>query len=622
MKNKFDINLDSAIKEIGAAVRVRRCIPFCGAGVSAESGLPTAKDFLRHLNLKNLEWGEAMSLAQVKQPGFYRHFLKTFGNPALKPNDQHRYLALLDTPVTITTNYDLLLEQAYEEVHPERSHGLGIVSRPQHLPRAAITPNLLIKLHGDVSDEADDQSLLVLTDEHYRQRLHERNPVDDYVRGLFLTYSILFIGHSLSRQEIDIRSILDERNKLNSRYLPDSYILLTDEPEKSADLLLRKLGVKPVYLKGAQRTRHRSCTEFLHRLWEHRAGHAEFIWLHGRSDASLKSALDTALAFKENGRLDEAWNILQSIESKSVNWADEGTLAETFLYLGVALRDKLEMWDQLEVFDRLIATPILRRLEMVWPAKVYGLTWSIYASHMALAMLRFDKIEKAINWIDESLKHRPSPTANAELWLHRANSLVICAMIKITRSIKCKEKIAQLTSAKNNLEVAKSIFERFRGSSSEKGVHHLGRFHGTNAFLLLAQHRIKRSIDAQTIIEHAERAHKGERRTRFGRIAGMYCEAACRYYLSSSSSPPESDDNWIRAYQLAENAIGLLSGSEHSTVSLKLHILYRRLEKKISALAPMEKVLLDQAKIAEWTTKHPFLCDLIEKVDWLWSPLN
>ncbi len=612
---------DSAVPHIGSMIRAHRCIPFCGAGISIGSELPTARQFLQEAGLEGVRWSDAMTIRQSVEPQFYTQFLRTFGRPSLKPNEQHRYIALLDAPFTITTNYDLLLERAFSQVYgQEVEERLGVIRRSSHLSKISHHRNILVKFHGDV-DDSDDPELLVITREHYTRRLSHPTLVDDFVRCLFSTYSILFIGYSLS--DDNIVSILDERNRLASRYLPESYILLT-EHDSTREIHLGLMGVKPIYLTTVAGDRQAAVTDFLHRLWEQRPGHAEFVWLHSRKSTNLKEVLDQALELKENGKLQDAHRLLSVLDGQGIDWAAEGTLAETFLYLAISVRDKLEVWEELQILDKTLFPSILAGLRRVSPGRVYDSICGIYQGSMALAMLRAGELEDAAGRIDEALHRMPTSTAGSELQIQYANLLVTRAMINLSMWARCPESIDSLAPASSDIDAAGLILGQHGGEGKARETHHLGRFHGASAFLSVAGYPVLDGALREKILRHSQQSHDGSQRTSFGRIAGLYCDAFCRFSLSQSTDEPSVRTQLLRqARELTDRALDAL-GPGHVLPRLKFKLLVECLGNETVSEGGSQRTreAFADEDFQTFLKKYKKLGELALRREWLGTPLN
>ena len=210
------MTISEAIKELGPKVKDRSLIAFCGAGISVKSGIPSAKKLVESINRKGLPFSYAMSSKTVQKN--IKEFMEFhFGNK--KPNTIHELLAGLDLKNYITTNYDPLLEKSIEKCFGKRSK-VVTVTKDDHIWEVGTCRNSVIKMHGDVKDH----DLLVLTKEHYISRLRNPKLVDGLVRVLLTTNPVLFIGYSLSDENI-YDFLVQELHHIKESDNSDKYIL-------------------------------------------------------------------------------------------------------------------------------------------------------------------------------------------------------------------------------------------------------------------------------------------------------------------------------------------------------------------------------------------------------------
>ncbi len=177
---------------------------FCGAGVSqdrypiwstlvrnlaADVGLPTKN--MDYLDLP--QWYvEARGRDALEQ-----RLVRTYSAPA-EPTRLQRILARFAWDVVFTTNYDRLLEQAFQEQGREVD---VVVEDPQIGRVAERSRTTLVKMHGCVSRPHS----LVVTREDY-DAYDRRHPATiTYLQSLLSTRTFLFVGFSL--RDPNFRSI-------------------------------------------------------------------------------------------------------------------------------------------------------------------------------------------------------------------------------------------------------------------------------------------------------------------------------------------------------------------------------------------------------------------------------
>lgn len=205
--------------DIGAAARHGTLAVYAGAGLSMAAKIPGWTQLLdevakAHGATDDLSaFSDPLDKAQTLAVSMGEDVLRTCvaervaassrwsGWGALRFGLSHALLAGLEPALTITTNYDHLLEEAYEAAPraldssppslPARERRSGIL----RLCTAGATgaPRWLIKLHGDVSDPAS----IVLTPEGYEQAAFRSHALYGAVEGLLLTQRLLVVGSSM-----------------------------------------------------------------------------------------------------------------------------------------------------------------------------------------------------------------------------------------------------------------------------------------------------------------------------------------------------------------------------------------------------------------------------------------
>ncbi|HYP53956.1 MAG TPA: SIR2 family protein [Pyrinomonadaceae bacterium] len=237
-----------------SALRARRrdknLIPFVGAGMSMPLGLPSWTKLIDFI-ADELDYdpevfrlsGDNRQLAEyyveVKGGiGPLRSELDRLFDPAdedIKASKAHEALVKLELPLIYTTNYDRIIERAFE-LHGSECHEVGNIDDLKNAPQG-ITQ--IVKFHGTFSDDAS----LVLTESSYFDRLEFESALDIKLRADMLGKCLLFIGYSLS--DINVRYMLYKLSKLRQQVrrgasrLPNAYMVTYDANEVQRTLLAR-----------------------------------------------------------------------------------------------------------------------------------------------------------------------------------------------------------------------------------------------------------------------------------------------------------------------------------------------------------------------------------------------
>ena len=245
------------------ALRDGKLVVFAGAGVSM--GEPACLPSFKHLaqtiargGVQELQDGEEIDrfLGRLQHEGVKVHerAAEMLSRDALEPTELHRNLLRLypdSGPVHIvTTNFDLLFEQAAEDVFgsvPE-------VFRAPALPLGRQF-NGIVHLHGAVSAPSE----MVITDEDFGRAYMTEGWAARFLVELFSNFTILFVGYSYNDT---IMSYL-------TRALPpretDQYFALTQEINFNSqqwDLL----EVKPITYPQSSEDNHSTLDEGIRRL--------------------------------------------------------------------------------------------------------------------------------------------------------------------------------------------------------------------------------------------------------------------------------------------------------------------------------------------------------------------
>ena len=161
-----------------------------------------------------------------------RRLRRVFVDRTYQSNDLHRFLAAVaDNLLIVTTNYDILLEQAFMEigkpydlvVYPadNREYANGVLwwphgdSEPKKLKSNQLDiadlgkTNIIYKIHGSVNARADRWDSFVITEEDYVKFLSRmNNAVPAAFREYFSKRAFLFLGYGL--KDWNMRVLLKE----------------------------------------------------------------------------------------------------------------------------------------------------------------------------------------------------------------------------------------------------------------------------------------------------------------------------------------------------------------------------------------------------------------------------
>lgn len=183
-----------------------------------ELGLPDETDFLKIAQLYYLKYGENSYVKKVKA---------TIRD--LDPSPFHKALFELNPHYIITTNWDGLLEKTAQDI------GLAydLVSSDVDLAQSYLDKKI-IKMHGDFR-----KNNFVFKEDDYLQYSQNFPLIENFIKGIFSTSTVLFLGYSYS--DYDLKQIVSWVTTI-SKATPRKYLLQKNNDDAQA-LYLRNHGI-------------------------------------------------------------------------------------------------------------------------------------------------------------------------------------------------------------------------------------------------------------------------------------------------------------------------------------------------------------------------------------------
>ncbi len=177
---------------------------FAGAGLSTSAGYVNWKELVKplaeNLSLDIEKENDLVGIAQYYLNGNGRqrisqHLLDNIAT-CREPTENHCIMARLPILTYWTTNYDKLLEQAFEKAKkiPDVKYTIN------HLSLTKSKRDVIIyKMHGDI----DHPDSAVLTKDDYEKYANERAPYITALSGDLVSKTFLFLGFSFSDPNLD-----------------------------------------------------------------------------------------------------------------------------------------------------------------------------------------------------------------------------------------------------------------------------------------------------------------------------------------------------------------------------------------------------------------------------------
>lgn len=258
---------------ISNKLRNREVTLFLGAGINY--GLVNADDVAFPLgnDLSQIICSELLSatkrdqpLAEVADMARYRVGESAFNTfiydlfTSFRPGHVHHGIAELPWDTIYTTNFDLLLEKAFEEVVGENILK-PVLSQHTSLQDFTDAHVLYYKLHGSIDFANTTDGRLTLTKQDYRYYDTARKPLFARLKRDLLSRAIVFVGYSL--QDSNFSAILEDcREQLGVATLPLSYAIRPGVEDFEAAYWAEKYNVRLIDTTGE------AFFELLRKTWQ------------------------------------------------------------------------------------------------------------------------------------------------------------------------------------------------------------------------------------------------------------------------------------------------------------------------------------------------------------------
>jgi len=194
---EFLFNIDKDIENSKLAI-------FVGSGVSICSGFPSWNDVIKQFSeplglskeiLTNKELMEIPDKYHHKYKDYeFKKLLKDIFDISPTSITLQEKILQINPYHIITTNWDNLLEQAMINI-PDRYY--DIVHNDNDLSKVA-NDKLIINMNGSLSKLDDNNNAIVMKESEYLAYSDNFPLIENYVKSIFSTKRVLFIGYSLS----------------------------------------------------------------------------------------------------------------------------------------------------------------------------------------------------------------------------------------------------------------------------------------------------------------------------------------------------------------------------------------------------------------------------------------
>lgn len=233
------------IINIQKALREKTLVIFVGAGVSANSGIPTWGTLIdkiaKELKIeKDIQQNEYLKIAQYyynNNPKTFFASIKNFLDGEWQPNAITEYLLEEFEPkYFVTTNYDDILEKTSNKL----SKPYSVVAQDKDIPKVA-NNNAIIKMHGDFR-----HGNIVLKEDDYLKYSENYRLMEVFIKSLFATNTVLFVGFSADDQNVN--QIYSWVNSILQQYQREAYLLQIDDTESDYELKRKYFDKKGIHI--------------------------------------------------------------------------------------------------------------------------------------------------------------------------------------------------------------------------------------------------------------------------------------------------------------------------------------------------------------------------------------
>jgi hypothetical protein len=226
------------VKNIVRKLRMKKLIPFVGAGMSKPLGLPDWDDLVEEVAIRTNQDAKmikekrdllvAIEYLFIKGSAEVEDILAIIidkSDESIIESPTHEYLAALDAPVIYTTNWDDIIEGTYDRL----SKPYNLVEKAADFLNISPSKPTIIKYHGSLHHP----ETLVVTESNYYERFGTDSPFDIRLRSDLMDKSLLFLGYSLrdynvrylwSRVQKTLSAVVDDRP-------PPSYFIAVHKDE-------------------------------------------------------------------------------------------------------------------------------------------------------------------------------------------------------------------------------------------------------------------------------------------------------------------------------------------------------------------------------------------------------
>ncbi len=238
-----EYNIDNIPMNLIDSIKKGKCGLFIGAGLSINAGFPTWKELILELidkvkketrtpvsktdeltSLVNNPTKYLLVAEEIRDllhTGLTKYIKVRFDDNKIEPTSLHKKLFSIYHNYMITTNYDLLLENAYVKVNGRMPNVYTYKDASSINYNLYEREKFILKAHGDSSRAPEE---IILTEKDYRRIIYNERGYQSILQAMFSTSNILFLGVSLNDPEINL--LLGFIHHIFHGGAPDHYALM------------------------------------------------------------------------------------------------------------------------------------------------------------------------------------------------------------------------------------------------------------------------------------------------------------------------------------------------------------------------------------------------------------
>ena len=258
-------------------ITIGKCLPFIGAGFSLNCRTPAGLKMPDWRGLAEIWANEAdigpklppLQIASLYEQRFGRVQLiesirRALHVDEIEPGEVHRNFASISFETVYTTNFDLLLEDAYQEIKKPFRSLVGEYQMPFH--GGPLTTSI-VKMHGDLRHEEH----IIVTEEDFNRYLGDYPVIATHLSAMLITRTGLFLGYSFSDPNFQhIKEVV--RSRLG-KFERMAYIVLFDATPSDIEKML-KLNLHTINIKtNGRKSEADALIEFFHDIQTYTGTH-------------------------------------------------------------------------------------------------------------------------------------------------------------------------------------------------------------------------------------------------------------------------------------------------------------------------------------------------------------